>query len=168
MGFVEPLRFLRLMGSRGEKGFTLVELVIAVVVIAIIGALGVPMLRKSLNDYRLKGATYIARNDMQNARMAAIKTNGSITMSVQGTTGYQYSYTDSNGQSHVFFRQLSSDYPGVTVSIAGGAVANSVTFNSQGLAGNPGNSDITVTLQGSGQSKSFIIRWTGGIQDVSA
>ncbi len=148
---------------RDRRGFGLVELAIAVAIVGITTAMAVAGTARLVNWYRLNGAAAIIRTDLQAARMAAIKTNQSVTVDVNTSTQYSYSYVDSSGHTLSFSRNLSSDSPGVTITMTG----SSVTFTSQGLAGNPGDADKAVTAQGVARSRVFSIRWTGEMSSVS-
>ena len=63
------------MGLHGEKGFSLIELIIVVTVIGIMAAVSVPAILQWLPNVRLKAAARDLYSNMQTMRMLAIKTN---------------------------------------------------------------------------------------------
>jgi len=74
---------------RKESGFTLVEMVIVMVIIAIGAAIAIPNLISWLPNYRLRSATQDLFNNIQLAKLTAIKqnTNCAVTFPADGS-GY--------------------------------------------------------------------------------
>jgi prepilin-type N-terminal cleavage/methylation domain-containing protein len=136
-----------------ERGFTLVELLIGAMIISIIAAFAVPQFSSTLRVYRLNGARKVIWGDLHKARMMAIKENR--TIKVDFTSGsYEIVRVDSGEV--LFRRNLTTDFPGITVSIPN----NTVSFGSTGTAGGGGK---TVQVQSATASKSFTILTTGRI-----
>jgi type IV fimbrial biogenesis protein FimT len=145
--------------SRG--GFTMVEVLVVLVIGSILTAIAVPSVINFLQKYRLEGATRVIWSDMQSAKMSAVKANQSVSVQLLTSTSYSYSYTDGLAATHSFYRDLSDEYPGVTVGFSTGT---SITFRSMGM-GQPGTTK-TVTLQNGFGSRSFAINWTGRIESL--
>ena len=89
-----------------QSGFTLVELVMVTVVIGIMAAIAVPNFMDWLPNLRLKAAARDLYSNMQEAKMAAIKSNTTVTFSFTPGTGSpcqggNYTFTDGNGNTLV-------------------------------------------------------------------
>jgi Tfp pilus assembly protein FimT len=134
-----------------QKGFSIVEFLFLIVLAGILIAIAGPNINKLTDKYRLNGATRLLWGDLQNAKMTAIKTNQSIAVNFNSST--QYSYSRGDGTS--FVRNLSNDYPSVSVSKNGGG---NITFTSSGMTQN-----ATVNVQGVAGNKSISLTWTGRI-----
>lgn len=139
----------------GQKGFTLVEVLIAIGILVILSAIAIPQMRGIIESYRLNGAARVVWSDMQNAKMTAIKTNQSITVTFVNTT--TYSHPRPNDPRGAFTRNLANDYPNVTIRSSG----ESTTFNSRGMV-----DPTTITVSLSGRQKEFKIAWTGRIERI--
>jgi prepilin-type N-terminal cleavage/methylation domain-containing protein len=136
-----------------EQGFTLVELLIGAMIISIIAAFAAPQFGSTLRVYRLTGARQVIWGDLHKARMMAIKENRTIR--VDFTSG-SYEIVRVGTGEVIFRRNLTTDFPGITVSIPN----NTVSFGSTGTAGGGGK---TVQVQSATASKSFTILTTGRI-----
>jgi type IV fimbrial biogenesis protein FimT len=134
----------------GQKGFSLIEVLITLGILVIVAAIAVPQMGRMLESYRLNGAARLVWSDMQNAKMTAVRENRSITVNFRST-----SYDFVRNGAVIFTRNLANDYPGVTVS------GGNITFNSRGTA-NP----ITITVSLAGRTRSFSIAWTGRIGEI--
>jgi prepilin-type N-terminal cleavage/methylation domain-containing protein len=134
-----------------QKGFSLIEILIVLFLIAFLSGLAILQTSGWIERYRLRGATRLVWEDLQSAKMTAIKNNQSITVTFISTTGYTFSQAGSA----IFTRNLAIDYPSISVVKDGGA---SLIFSSTGLTQN-----ATITVQGAGGSKSITTLWTGRI-----
>jgi prepilin-type N-terminal cleavage/methylation domain-containing protein len=140
-----------------ERGFTLVELLIGAMIISIMGAFAAPQFGSTLRAYRLNGATKVIWGDLHKARLMAIKENRTIR--VDFTSG-AYEIVRVDTAEVAFRRNLTNDFPGITVSITN----DTVSFGSTGTAGVGGK---TVQVQSATASKSFKIITTGRIGMIS-
>ncbi len=141
-----------------SDGFTLIELLIVFVIAISLAVLAVPSVRGFFQKNELETAARVVWSDMQSAKMTAIKCNQSVTVQLLNSTSYSYSYTDALSVTHTFHRNLSEEYPGVTISLDSGTT---VTFRATGM-GEPGTTR-TVILQNPFGTRSFSISWTGRV-----
>jgi len=148
------------MKLKNELGFTLVELLVAGIIMAIVAAIAAPGFSGLIRNYKLTNAARVVWLDLQRAKMMAIKQR--TTMQVDFTsTLYTIARADTPTPA-ILSRNLSSDYPGITVSLVG--TAQSVSFTSTGTLLPPNK---TVQIQGPTRSKSFTIITTGRIGQIS-
>ena len=145
------------MITTGDKGFTVIELLIGAMIVAILGVVAAPQFTGLLQRFRLNGATRVVWGDLHKARLMAIKENTAMTVNF---TGNSYNITRTVSGQVVLQRNLAQDYPGITVSITN----NAITFGSTGTAG--GGSQ-TVQVQSSAGTKSFTVLTTGRIGNIS-
>jgi type IV fimbrial biogenesis protein FimT len=140
-----------------ERGFTVVELLITVMVIGMMAAFAAPQFGNILRAYRLNGAVQVIWGDLHKARLLAIKENRTIRVDF---TGSAYEIVRVDTAVVAFRRNLTTDFPGITVSIPN----NTISFGSTGTAGGGGK---TVQVQGATGSKSFTILTTGRIGNIT-
>lgn len=141
-----------------KKGFTLVELLIVVALVAILTFIAIPQITILANKSRLNGAARLVWGDLQNAKMTAIKTNGTTTVTFNNSTNYSFP----RGGGQIFTRDLTTEYPNVTVVTAGGST---VAFASTGIILPAASMTLpaTITIQNSQGSKTISVLWTGRI-----
>ncbi len=145
------------MQSTPERGFTFVELMLVLMIMGVVAALAVPRFSGLIQNYKLANAARVVWLDLHRARMRAIKQG--VTMRVDfRATSYTIKRVDTSVV--VFSRQLSGDYPGISVSLNG--TSQSVSFGSTGTADNR-----TVVIQGPTRSKSFTVITTGRLGAIS-
>ncbi len=137
-----------------KKGYSLVEILIAIAIIGILTGIAVPQTNIWIAHYRLNGATRLVWEDLQSAKMTAIKTNQTVTVTFDSATSYSFSQAGST----IFTRNLTQDYPTITLLTTGG---NNITFLSTGITQN--NQNPSITVQGTNTSKYVTTLWTGRI-----
>jgi prepilin-type N-terminal cleavage/methylation domain-containing protein len=134
-----------------QKAFSFIELLFALSIIGILTAIAVPQTNAWVDHYRLNGAARLVWGDLQSAKMTAIKSNQTITVTFNSTTSYNFSQAGST----IFSRNLIQEYPTITVVKSGGG---NLTFEPTGLTQN-----ATIIIQGLGNTKSVTTLWTGRI-----
>lgn len=169
------------MQIKHDLGFTIVEVLIAFVIMGMVTALAAPRFSGLLKRYRLTNAAKVVWLDMHKARLTAIKQGKTAQVDFPPivTTAYNpplpnsaCSYTTPSyvvrvNTVVVFCRNLATNYPGMTVSIAK-PPATSLSFGSTGTVGVPGGGAPTIQIQGTIGSKSFtILTTTGRIGTIS-
>jgi type IV fimbrial biogenesis protein FimT len=146
---------------RGEKGFTLTELMVVAAIVAILLAIGVPSYSYITNSYRMSSEVNGLLGDLQFARAEAIKEGQFVTVCVSsdgatcaGTTSWQSGWiVYSNPASNTVpaansVLRVQSAFGGSTPDtfVADNAVS-AVTFNREGFATTAvGFPNTTITL----------------------
>ena len=70
--------------SRGARGFTLIEMIVTVAVLAVLATLGVPTMRDTVLNQRVKTATFDLYTSLILARGEAIKRNANVDITPAG------------------------------------------------------------------------------------
>jgi prepilin-type N-terminal cleavage/methylation domain-containing protein len=76
-----------MMGPRGPKGFTLIELMVAIAILAILVTLAAPSFNSFIDKYRVKRAADTVSAFLINAKSEAIKRNTAVRAVFQSAGG---------------------------------------------------------------------------------
>lgn len=77
--------------EKGEKGFSLIELMIAIALLALVLALGMPGYKSWMQNTRIRNAAESMLNGLQVARMEAVQRNHSVKFVLTTGTGWKVS-----------------------------------------------------------------------------
>ncbi len=111
---------------RGEKGFSLIELIIVVVLIGVMVVMAIPSYSDFIANQRARTNAQTLLGTLMYARSEAIKINGNVSVTAAGG-GWNAGWTISRGATVV---KSQDALTGVT--ITEGAGANVVTYNGRG------------------------------------
>jgi len=114
---------------RDETGFTMVEVMVVIGIIAIAAGVAIPSISSFIPNYRVKSAAQDLYSNMQLAKMEAVKTNSSRTVTFNANG---YVKADSTIISFADYGNVEYGRPdaGSNITYTGGAV----TFQPRGLA----------------------------------
>ena len=132
---------------KGNKGFTLLEMLIVIVIVAVLAAIATPSLISWRANSSLSGDTRTLKADLERTRSRAIRDNANATLNFTGSKSYTYP----GGGSTILSRSLNN------TSISGLA---SVTFDSRGRATNTG----TVTLSNGTKATQITVNMIGSVR----
>jgi len=128
--------------NRGERGFTLVELLIVVTVMAILMAIAMPNLTQLLTAMRIKNASFDVYASILAARSEAITRNTTITITpASGTTDWAAGWNVTAAGVPV---KTQNAFPGVTMT----GTAATLVYQSSGRL-SPGTA-LTISLTATG------------------
>ena len=120
-----------------DKGFTIIEVLIVIVIIGVVSAVAIPNLISWVPEYRLRGASRDLYDNMQFARMSAIKAREDCYISFNTPSENQYSI---NTETETLKTVVLADYgSGITFSSA----PETIRFQSNGLSDAENNVEIT-------------------------
>ena len=128
-------------GLRSQKGFSLFELLIVLGIVVLLVAVAVPTLMSNVPRYRLKAAARTLVNDLQLAKVEAVKRN--CTVEVQVVPGAYdaggqiggYRLVELTGNTVLLSRRMPQYVTLYTTNLA----ANKTGYNSQGLPSTMGS-----------------------------
>jgi type II secretory pathway pseudopilin PulG len=84
--------------STGERGYSMIELVVVVGLIIIMAAVSIPNIAGYIRNYRIRGATQQIAGEIQTARNKAIvkNTNAGVAFAIMDSNSYRYWMLDDN------------------------------------------------------------------------
>jgi prepilin-type N-terminal cleavage/methylation domain-containing protein len=132
----------QLSGSgSGERGFSMIELIIVALIVAIMITASIPAIQRNLQLYRLESASGLVASRLMEARMVAIKRNrrASVTFNASLNT-LEISSINDSGQNVIIGSAISLPQD-VTLLVS---PTNSISFTSLGR--NQSNNDTNITL----------------------
>ena len=137
-----------------NSGFTIMELMTTIAIIAVLAAIAVPNMIGWRSGTKLQGAVENLRGDLQLAKLAAVKENGSVAV-LFSSNGYEVFTDDGSTQTGAFHeadgeRRFRNRQLPAGVSIDLGATDfngnDYLRFNNRGLVENAG----TIVINSSG------------------
>lgn len=132
---------------RNAKGFTLLELCIAVAVLSILAAIAVPNYIGWLPKRHLRSSAIDVQSAIQLAKITAIRENTNVSLKFNtGSDNYQ-AFIDANADGNPdagTFRSKDMS-PGIDL-VSTDFAADTITFNSRGLAGAAGQITLSNRL----------------------
>jgi Tfp pilus assembly protein FimT len=151
------------MGRIGQKGFSIVEIVIGLQLFTVLALIAAPNVYQTMQSYRLRAAVREVYSDLQNARMGAVVENHRYRFVVVDAQTYQlHDDTNNNGAidtgESVTTRRISNDAPGATLS-----ATSAITFLPDGTA----LASATVTVVKNSRTVNVVVS-AGGRVRVSA
>ncbi len=106
-----------------QTGFSAIEILVALAVVGILAKMAAPGIVRTVEMYRLRGATLGIYAAMQHARMAAVAQNNRYAFSVSGSTYIVHDDDDNDGVQDpgeiLTTKNLNTEAKGVTISTAG-------------------------------------------------
>lgn len=153
---------LRAGGRAGQRGLTLVELLIAVAVVAIGASLSAPTFQFELANYRVRAAAEGMINALNQARAEAVRRNTPVRFELTGTNTPGWQLTQVAGGTTLRARG-SGDMPGIVATSTGGSRAVVFTPTGQVDASGARLSRITVASAVAGSETRQIDILGGGL-----
>jgi type IV fimbrial biogenesis protein FimT len=145
---------------KGEKGFTLMELILVVAIMGILTTIAIPTFQEIMAQRRLNGAARLVMTDLLNARMQAVTQNHRFLVSVLDNRSYQV--LDDNNENGVFdggesrlIRNIADHFHDVLIS-----ANNSPLFLPRGTVTNMG----TFTLTNAAGTRKVVVAATGRVR----
>lgn len=104
------------MEKAGQRGFTMLELMVVVAIIAILAALAAPSFNKLILDQRIKTMAADLNASLARARSEAVKRNTNVTLTPTGTWQNGWTIADPNNagtniESHSGYTGLAATGP---------------------------------------------------------
>jgi prepilin-type N-terminal cleavage/methylation domain-containing protein len=122
-----------------QQGMTLIEVMVGIMVLAILLTLAVPSFNETWQRRRLVGAAEAMYSDLQFARLEAIKTNATVTVTLTEGASWQYD---------VGARTVSgTDYPSVVMDATNTTVTSIAFTAPRGVPPTAGGGTVSFTAQ---------------------
>ncbi|GAA0197594.1 GspH/FimT family pseudopilin [Kangiella japonica] len=124
-----------MLGSKFNKGMTLIELMITIAILAIVAAIAVPSLSNFINSNRLTGIANNLNATLTSARAEAVKLKTDVTVApVSGSwaNGWVVSYVDGGSTVEL----LNEGKIAKNISLSGSSSSDSVIFDRTGYSKN--------------------------------
>src|SRR5215831_7592219 len=88
------------MLNRRQTGFSMLEIMVVVAILLIVAALAVPMMSRTIANYRLDAGGHSTASLIQQARLLAVKTNQVyyVNTDTSGTPNFVYIRQDTGGR----------------------------------------------------------------------
>jgi len=134
------------MWPRGERGVTLIELMLALVVLAVLLTLGVPSFQAWLQNTQIRTATDALMNGLQVARTEAVRRNRIVYFALESGTNWSVVCLRCDNNANVILQRREGDEGSQTALIDSGG-RSMVSFSPIGapMSTNPEDGSLPIT-----------------------
>lgn len=134
------------MQPRGQRGVTLIELMLALVVLAVLLTLGVPSFQAWLQNTQIRTATDALMNGIQTARTEAVRRNRIVFFALESGTNWSVVCMRCDNNANVILQRREGDEGSQTARIDSGG-RSMVSFSPIGapMSTNPEDGSLPIT-----------------------